>query len=89
MIDHHGSELFAKVPNPFQATRYHSLLLEPETLPEELEALAWCHDFDEPEIMALRHRNLPVYGVQFHPESLLTPDGHQILENFLNLSKNS
>lgn len=89
MLEHQSQGLFENVPNPFQATRYHSLILESQSLPDELIPTAWCNQFSEPELMALRHRSLPVYGVQFHPESLLTPNGHTILQNFLNQRKNS
>ena len=77
--------VFAGLPNPFQATRYHSLVVEKESLPDCLEITAWTeHDdgsFDE--IMGLRHRTLAVEGVQFHPESILTEHGHDMLRNFL------
>jgi len=78
-VYHHGDALFAEVPNPFEATRYHSLIVT-EPLPPELEILA---ETLEGELMALRHRSYPIYGVQFHPESILTIDGKQILSNFL------
>lgn len=78
---HHASRgVFARMPNPFQATRYHSLVIERSSLPECLEITAWT---DDDEIMGVRHRNLPVEGVQFHPESILTEHGHELLENFL------
>ena len=82
MIQHNGKHLFAGMPNPFEAIRYHSLLVERATLPAVLEITA---DTDQGEIMGLRHRELPVYGVQFHPESILTQHGMQILRNFLSL----
>jgi anthranilate synthase component II len=82
-IYHNGEDLFAGLPNPFQATRYHSLIVE-QPLPERLEATAHTQ---EGELMGLRHREYPVYGVQFHPESILTPDGRQILKNFLEISQ--
>lgn len=82
MIYHNGAPLFANVENPFEATRYHSLIVERETLPAELEIIAWT---DQDEIMGLRHREQPLIGVQFHPESILTAAGHQILQNFLDL----
>lgn len=82
-VYHHGNDpMFADVPNPFEATRYHSLIVEDITLPDELEVTALTA---ENEIMALRHKTLPVYGVQFHPESILTTHGPKILKNFLNL----
>ncbi len=80
LIHHQGTGLFAGLENPFQATRYHSLVVEPETLPACLEVTAWT---DDGEIMGLRHREQPVYGVQFHPESILTQYGHELLRNFL------
>ena len=83
-ILHDGAGLFAGLPNPFQATRYHSLVVERETFPEELVVTAWVA---EGEIMGLKHRTLPVWGVQFHPESILTQGGMELLQNFLDLSK--
>lgn len=82
MIQHNGKHLFAGMPSPFEAIRYHSLLVERATLPAVLEITA---DTDQGEVMGLRHRELPVYGVQFHPESILTQHGMQILRNFLSL----
>lgn len=82
LIRHHGTGLMKDMPNPFEAIRYHSLLVERETLPAELEVTA---ETDIGEIMGLRHRTLRVYGVQFHPESILTQNGRQILINFLAL----
>jgi len=84
-IAHSGQGLFATVAaNPFQATRYHSLVIDPPTLPRDFEVDAWSTTSDGTrEIMAIRHRTLPVYGVQFHPESFLTPAGHDILRAFL------
>ena len=79
-VRHTGEGIFAGVPNPFEATRYHSLEVREETLPEELEAIAWSEDGI---VMALRHRELPYWGVQFHPESVLTVAGPQIVTNFL------
>ena len=81
-ILHHGKGVLAGMANPFEAIRYHSLLVERESLPGELEITA---ETREGEIMGLQHRTLPVYGVQFHPESILTQNGKQILQNFLNL----
>ena len=81
---HHDSQgLFAGLPNPFNATRYHSLVVERESLPDCLEITAWV---ENGEIMGLRHRSLPVWGVQFHPESILTEGGMDILRNFLEIS---
>ncbi|MGQ0749826.1 MAG: anthranilate synthase component II [Betaproteobacteria bacterium] len=79
-IQHEGQGVFRTLPKPFQATRYHSLAVERASLPECLEVTAWS---DDGEIMGLRHRTLPVEGVQFHPESILTEHGHQLLRNFL------
>ncbi len=81
-VRHGGDPLFAGVPSPFTATRYHSLVVERESLPEDLEIIAWT---DDETIMALRHRRFPVWGVQFHPESILTTHGKRILANFLGL----
>ncbi|MDD3651029.1 aminodeoxychorismate/anthranilate synthase component II [Immundisolibacter sp.] len=84
-VYHDGQGLFAGLPNPFTATRYHSLVVEWATLPECLQVTAWtCHaDGQRHEIMGLRHRQWPVVGVQFHPESILTQHGHALLANFL------
>jgi len=82
-ILHDGKELFAGLPNPFQATRYHSLVVDRPTLPECLEVTAWV---ENGEIMGLRHHELPIWGVQFHPESILTEGGMEILKNFLKIS---
>ena len=80
---HHGeSGVFAGMPNPFVATRYHSLIVDRESLPDDLEITAWT---DQDEIMGLKHKELPVHGVQFHPESVLTQGGMQMMENFLAL----
>jgi anthranilate synthase/aminodeoxychorismate synthase-like glutamine amidotransferase len=79
-ILHDGRGLFAGIPSPMQATRYHSLVVEPATVPPSLEVTARTA---EGEIMALQHRSLPVWGVQFHPESILTVDGKRLLQNFL------
>ncbi|MFA5260712.1 MAG: aminodeoxychorismate/anthranilate synthase component II [Candidatus Omnitrophota bacterium] len=84
-IVHDGKGIFDKVDNPFPATRYHSLVLDPGTLPECLEVIAWTRDRDK-EIMALRHKTYPLWGVQFHPESILTREGKTILANFLKMS---
>lgn len=80
MIYHIKNELFAGVPNPCEATRYHSLIVKRETLPDCLEITAFTK---EDEIMGLKHKEYPVYGVQFHPESILTRDGPKIIDNFL------
>ncbi len=79
-IEHDGRGVFSSLPSPFQATRYHSLIVEEKSLPTVLEVSARTA---EGEIMAVRHRNLPVEGVQFHPESILTEHGHQLVENWL------
>jgi anthranilate synthase/aminodeoxychorismate synthase-like glutamine amidotransferase len=81
-ILHNGKDLFQGLPNPFDATRYHSLLVRRETFPDCLEITA---ETAEGEIMGLRHKTLPVWGVQFHPESILTTHGKEILQNFLRL----
>ncbi|MCR6700602.1 MAG: aminodeoxychorismate/anthranilate synthase component II [Dokdonella sp.] len=85
MIHHAGQGVFRGLPNPFEATRYHSLVVERDTLPDCLEVTAWTVDEDgrRDEIMGLRHRSLSVEGVQFHPESILTQHGHALLGNFL------
>jgi len=83
MIEHEGTGLFAGVDNPFIATRYHSLIAERVSLPECLRVTAWT---DGDVIMALEHRELPIWGVQFHPESILTTSGMQLLSNYLKLS---
>jgi anthranilate synthase component 2 len=85
MIHHDGKGVFKGVPNPFEATRYHSLIVEKSSLPDCLEVSAWTVDADgeRDEIMGLRHRELAIEGVQFHPESILTQHGHALLRNFL------
>jgi anthranilate synthase component II len=81
-IRHNGKDLFEGLPNPFAATRYHSLVIQRESLPDCLEVTA---ETDEGEIMGVRHKQFPIWGVQFHPESILTESGRQILANFLKL----
>jgi anthranilate synthase/aminodeoxychorismate synthase-like glutamine amidotransferase len=81
-IRHNGNGLFAGVPTPFSATRYHSLIIERQSCPEALEIIA---DTAEGEIMAVAHREYPVWGVQFHPESILTEPGKRIVQNFLGM----
>jgi len=81
-ILHDGTGVFAGLPSPFEATRYHSLLVRRESLPDCLAVTAWT---EEGEIMGLTHKELPVYGVQFHPESILTSEGKKLLGNFLRL----
>ena len=83
LIHHRGTGVFQGLPSPFVATRYHSLVIERETLPDCLEITAWTEEDDE--IMGVRHRELPVEGVQFHPESILTEHGHALLSNFLKM----
>jgi len=83
-IRHTDAGVFRGVPNPFEATRYHSLIVEPGTLPDEFEVTATCEDAPD-EIMGLRHRSLPIEGVQFHPESFMTSVGPKLLENFLRM----
>jgi anthranilate synthase/aminodeoxychorismate synthase-like glutamine amidotransferase len=83
-IEHTGRGLFAGLASPIEATRYHSLVIDPPTLPREFDIDAWSTAPDGTrEIMAIRHKTLPVYGVQFHPESFLTPVGHDLLRAFL------
>jgi anthranilate synthase component 2 len=85
MIHHDGLGVFRDLPQPFEATRYHSLVIETDSLPECLEVTAWTQfaDGTRDEIMGLRHRAHPIEGVQFHPESILTTTGHDLLRNFL------
>ena len=80
LVRHGGSGVFAGLPDPFEATRYHSLVVAPESVPDELEVTAWT---DDGVVMGLRHRRYDVEGVQFHPESILTASGHDLLRNFL------
>jgi len=82
-IWHDGSGMFEGLPSPFDATRYHSLVVDRTSLPAELEVTAWTHDG---VVMGLRHRTLPMHGVQFHPESILTLEGKALLANFLALA---
>lgn len=84
LIRHDGRGIFAGVSNPFEATRYHSLIIEPGTLPAAFEVSATAED-DPSEIMAVRHREQPLDGVQFHPESFLTVEGYKLLANFLGI----
>ncbi|MFK7955254.1 MAG: aminodeoxychorismate/anthranilate synthase component II [Lysobacterales bacterium] len=85
MIHHQNQGVFADLPNPFEATRYHSLIVADDSVPDCLEVTAWTEDEEghRAEIMGLRHRSLDVQGVQFHPESILTRCGHDLLANFL------
>jgi len=88
-VFHKDEGMFSGLPNPVQTTRYHSLVIDQKTLPDCLEVTAWTQDangeFDE--IMGVRHKTLPIEGVQFHPESILTEQGHQMLKNFLDQNK--
>jgi anthranilate synthase/aminodeoxychorismate synthase-like glutamine amidotransferase len=84
LIRHNGRDLFEGMPNPFAATRYHSLVIQRESVPECLEITA---ETEEGEIMGVRHKEWPIWGVQFHPESILTESGRTILRNFLHLQK--
>ena len=87
MVRHTGHPLFRGIPAPFEVMRYHSLMVSPDRLPDALEVAAWSDDRPAGhEIMALCHRTLPVYGVQFHPESVATRDGKRLLANFLELA---
>jgi len=83
-MHHADTGMFRDLPNPFQATRYHSLIVERETLPDCLEVTAWLEDGT---IMGLKHRNLPIEGVQFHPESIASEHGHRMMRNFLEGTK--
>ena len=85
MIHHRGQGVFAGLPQPFEATRYHSLVLKKDTVPDCLEVTAWTENPDGSieEIMGVRHKTLPVEGVQFHPESIMTKVGHDLLRNFI------
>ena len=86
-VVHHGRDLFAGLPSPLRVMRYHSLVVSPHGFPAELEVTAWSADRPPgSEIMALRHRSLPVFGVQFHPESIGTSEGRKLLANFLELA---
>ncbi len=84
LIHHDGKDIFKELPNPLEATRYHSLIIEKETLPDCLEINAWT---EEQEIMGVKHKECLVWGVQFHPESILTTSGKKLLNNFLKLSR--
>ncbi len=85
LIEHKGTDIFKNLKHPFPATRYHSLVIDAKSLPPELEVTAWTKDQDK-EIMGVRHKKLPLWGVQFHPESILTTSGMDILKNFLKIS---
>ncbi len=83
-VFHGGQAIFEKIPSPFKATRYHSLLVEPGSVPKDLVITAWT---ENDEIMGIRHIAMPVWGVQFHPESILTVDGMSILKNFVKIDR--
>jgi len=83
MIYHRSQGVFAGLPQPFEATRYHSLVLKPDTIPEDLSVMAWTEYQGGHEIMGIRHNKFSLQGVQFHPESILTTSGHDLLRNFL------
>jgi anthranilate synthase component 2 len=83
-VHHHGGGVLAGLPDNFEATRYHSLTIAPDSMPDSLEATAWTEDG---VIMALRHKTLPIHGVQFHPESIASQFGHKILQNFLAIAE--
>jgi anthranilate synthase/aminodeoxychorismate synthase-like glutamine amidotransferase len=85
-ITHQQQGLFQGLNNPLSVTRYHSLVVDAASVPDDFEITAWT-DTDKPEIMAMSHKKLPVHGVQFHPEAILTEQGHQLLQNFLTLCK--
>ena len=88
LIHHDGKGVFANLPNPFTATRYHSLVIQEDTLNPEFEVTAWADGPDgQREIMGIRHREHPLVGLQFHPESFLTECGHDLLRNFLQMKK--
>ena len=89
MIRHDNQGLFEGFENPFQATRYHSLVLEPDSIPDCLAVMAWTEYNGGHEIMGIKHRELNIQGVQFHPESILTTCGHDLLNNFLQSIGNS
>jgi anthranilate synthase component II len=86
LVEHDGNGIFEGVPSPMQVMRYHSLVVSPESLPKSLEVQARAMD-DPSEVHAVRHKTHPVYGVQFHPESVMTPHGKAILQNFLELAR--
>ena len=81
-VIHNGSSIFEGIPSPVKVARYHSLAAVPDTMPDCLKVTAVT---DDGEIMAVEHRDYPVYGLQFHPESVLTPDGYKIIDNFLKI----
>jgi anthranilate synthase/aminodeoxychorismate synthase-like glutamine amidotransferase len=86
-VKHNNGKLFDNIPSEFTATRYHSLILQQDSIPECFNVTAWCSSKSSIEVMAIEHKVLNVFGVQFHPESLLTQYGHEILKNFLMVAK--
>jgi len=84
-IIHNNNKIFKGITNPFEATRYHSLVIEKETIPKCLEVIAWTDNIEDDEVMGVKHSEFPIYGLQFHPESILTKLGQNILKNFLDL----
>ena len=88
-IYHDNSALFVDIPNPTRVTRYHSLALRPDSIAEHFDITAWSHDEigNKQDVMAIQHKSLPLFGVQYHPESVLTEHGHEVIKNFLNASK--
>lgn len=85
-ILHNNTDIFRDLASPFTATRYHSLVVEKDSIPDCLEVTAWTEDNNVSEIMGLRHKDYQIYGVQFHPESILTDYGHELLKNFLEIT---
>ena len=83
MIYHRSQGVFAGLPQPFEATRYHSLVLQPDSIPENMSVMAWCEFNKSHEIMGIKHNEYDIQGVQFHPESILTGSGKDLLNNFL------
>jgi len=85
LVHHHQNGVFAQLPTPFQATRYHSLVITPESVPEQFDITAWTESEEGrlDEVMGIRHKELDIEGVQFHPEAVLTEWGHELLQNFL------
>ena len=84
-IIHDGTKMYSNISNPFDATRYHSLVIEKSSLPSCLKVTSWTEEGSDIEIMGIAHLDYPVYGLQFHPESILTTSGHQLLKNFLEI----
>ena len=84
-IIHDGTKMYSNISNPFDATRYHSLVIEKSSLPSCLKITSWTEEDSDIEIMGIEHLDYPVYGLQFHPESILTTSGHQLLKNFLEI----